>query len=267
MLRSFVKIVAVLASLLIAIDFASAANSPQSYAAAQQNYLLQLDLKQKLMLQMFLISAGYLNSVPDKDFNPNTFAALQRFQSDNGLPASGILDNATLKQLINAVTPMLVLWGFRKVTHPSRPVAIWVPLGLGLASKRTDNGLQFEDAQKSLLINFVTFKDVSALLIYNLLLETIAKDGSRIISKEIKENGFVISSKTSDGANRYLRYMQDGPNVTGFTLSWNYSRGDFHGERIALLISASLLSSLAGVPFIDPPLSGSSDTSDKPGDK
>jgi S1-C subfamily serine protease len=63
----------------------------------------------------------------------------------------------------------------------------------------------------------------------------------------------VVSSSLPNGVDKYVRYHQDGANVTGFTLFWNNANGNVSGERIAILMSASLWSQMTGAAFIDPP--------------
>ena len=55
-----------------------------------------------LALQQFLKSAGYMKATPDGDYGGRTKAAVSAFQKANGLVATGIADEATIK-LINSL--------------------------------------------------------------------------------------------------------------------------------------------------------------------
>ena len=69
----------------------------------------------------------------------------------------------------------------------------------------------------------------------------------------LKGDWFVISATSPAGIDSYARYHQDGTNVTGFTLDWDNSKGDVHGDRMASIMSASLWADFTGAPFVDPP--------------
>ncbi len=79
------------------------------------------------------------------------------------------------------------------------------------------------------------------------------QEGGKIHYRVIRDGWFVISATTPDGIDHYMRYHQDGTHVTGFTLSWNNNNGNVAGERIAVLMSASLWSNMTGAAFVDPP--------------
>jgi S1-C subfamily serine protease len=54
------------------------------------------------------------------------------------------------------------------------------------------------------------------------------------------------------GQDWYVRYHQDGASTTGFTLAWNNANGNIHGERIAVLMSASLWADRTGASMLTP---------------
>lgn len=56
---------------------------------------------QVVILQMFLISKGYLVGIADGTFGPKTLAAVKKFQTANSLPPVGIVGPRT-RALINA---------------------------------------------------------------------------------------------------------------------------------------------------------------------
>jgi S1-C subfamily serine protease len=141
--------------------------------------------------------------------------------------------------------------GFQKVNHPYRDHSIWIPFGLGLTVARNEFGLHYTDRQNRLMIDFTTVKDLSIALNFDTLVKLVTQN-SLIHYKVLKGNWFVISSTSTDGIDSYMRYHQDGANVTGFSLYWNNAHGDVHGDRIAVVMSASLWSEMTGAAFIEP---------------
>ncbi len=243
---------------LVTSSFVSTASgSPRELAAygiAERSFETTFPPNQRVFLQEVLITAGYLNAVPNEDFNSRVFLAIQRLQGENGLLPTGVLDKATLTRLFSIATPMFEMWGFQKIVHPQRGIALWAPQGLqGLMRTTNEFGLHYFDNQGRLVLDFTTVPNVSLAANYAALVNANLKEGALIHYKVIKDGWYVISSSTPDGGDHYLRYHQDGQNVTGFSLSWFNDKGNISGERIAVLMSASLWSSMTGAPFVDLP--------------
>ena len=56
-------------------------------------------------LQQFLIASGYdLGGLPNGDFGPMTQAALKKFQTDQNISATGILDSEAFTAIMNVCT-------------------------------------------------------------------------------------------------------------------------------------------------------------------
>lgn len=233
----------------------SAQPRPPGYLEAETYFNSGATVEQRLRFQVMLVAAGYWKAVPNENFNLRLFKAIQRFQSENGLTADGMPGKAELDRLDQVAAKMLEIWGFRKVKHPQRRVSIWVPFGLGLKATRNEHGLGYSDPQRRLRIDFTTVPNMDLERNFGALVNAHISDGATIHYKVIKDGWFVISATGRDGVDRYLRYHQDGANVSGFTLFWNNANGNVSGERIAVLMSASLWSDMTGAAFIDPPTS------------
>jgi len=235
------------------ISTAYSAPSLQGYDFAERTFQSTFPADQRLLIQELLIVAGYVNSVPNEDFGPRIFTAIQNLQREAGLQADGVVNKATLDRLFNIATPMLDLWGFRRVVHPSRGISLWVPADLrGMNAFSKDYGLHYEDDLHRIKLDFTTVPNAFLSANYEALTNIGLRNGADIHYRVIKDGWFVISSTTTDGGDHYMRYHQDGSNVTGFTLSWYNNNGNINAERIAILMSASLRSSMTGVPFIGP---------------
>ncbi len=235
------------------VSSAVAQTRPPGYVEAESDFQSTLSVQNRLLFQVLMAAAGYWNAVPNENFNQRLFRAIQRFQSENGFAPTGIVDSTQFDQLVAISKPMLDLWGFRKVRHPSRRATIWIPLGLGLHATRENSGLSYVDPLRRVRINFSTFPHVGTAKYYSGILNLMAQQGTSVHYRVMKDGWFVVSATTSDGTDLYLRYHQDGTHVTGFTLSWNNANGNVAGERIAVLMSASLWSDMTGATFIDPP--------------
>lgn len=226
---------------------------PAGYTEAQQAFEGIYTEQERVTLQIFLTSAGYWDAVPNEHFNKRLFNAIQRFQSDNGFAPNGILDGRALDRLTEIAVPMLKLWGFKKVYHPTRNQWIWIPLGLDLTASRTNMGLEYSDSRKRIFIYYLTAANADIASNFRGLLASLVQDGDTIHYKYLASTWYVISVSTPGGIDQYLRYHQDGGNVTGFSVSWNNANGDIGGDRIATLMSGSLWSATTGAPFIEPP--------------
>lgn len=246
-----------LSMILSAVASPAAAQArPPGYFEAEQAYQTVLGAQQRVFLQVLLTGAGYWNAVPNENFNGRLFKAIQSFQSENGFAANGIFSTQQLDRLFALAMSKYELWGFSKVQHPFRRVSLWVPLGLGLQPNRNEFGIRYNDPQGRLSVDFTTVPNVPITANYAAMLANIAKENGQVHFRVIKDGWYVVSASTPDGLDHYLRYHQDGTNVTGFTLSWRNASREISGERIAVLMSGSLWSHMTGAMFVDPPRSG-----------
>jgi S1-C subfamily serine protease len=223
------------------------------YVEAETAFESTFNIEQRLIFQVLMTAAGYWNAVPNENFSQRLFRAVQRFQSENGFAPDGIGDKAQLDRLFAVAGPMLDLWGFRKVSHPSRRVVVWIPFGLALRAVRNEFGLSYTDPKNRVRIDFTTVPNIGIARNYAAILDMLTQERAKVHYKVMKDGWYVVSATTPDSIDHYLRYHQDGTHVTGFTLSWNNANGNVSGERIAILMSASLWSSMTGASFIDPP--------------
>jgi serine protease Do len=223
------------------------------YELAENAFQSTFNVDQRIFIQMSLIAAGYLNAVPNENFNHRVFDAIERFQSENGLSVNGFLDKAGADRLLNIALPMFDLWGFRTISHPARGTPLWVPLGLGLVAVRNEYGLHYEDPQHRLVLDFMTLPNADVARSFAAFVDASNKASATIHYKVFKDTWFVISSSSPGEIDSYLRYHQDGSNVTGFSLTWNNANGNVSAERIAILMSASLWSTMTGARLIPPP--------------
>ena len=215
-------------------------------------------VESRITLQILLTAAGYWNAVPNETFGKRLFAALQRFQSENGFPPTGVLDEAQVEKLARDGANWLATWGFRPVRHPTRNISIWVPFGLGVQAERNEQGVTYKDPSGRITLHFTSVPNVGIADNYRAVVNLVSSGRAQVHYNIIKDGWYVISATAQDGTDYYMRYHQDRANVTGFTLSWKNANGNVHGERIAILVSGSLWSAMTGAAFADPLMPASS---------
>lgn len=241
--------------LATALSTASAAAAPKApaYYPAEDFFNSVYGLRERVIAQTLLIGAGYQNAVPTERFSVHTFNALRDFQIANGLTPSGSLDKTTSDRLLAVARPMFNLWDFKEIAHPTRGRAIWIPQGMGLRSYPNRNGLTYRDERGRVRISYNYFQGITAQFVYADTLDKMKRDGTFVHYSVIKDGWFVISATTATGEDEYLRYHQDGDGILGFVAFWNNANGNVSGERVAVLMSASLGSVMNGRPFVEPP--------------
>lgn len=211
-----------------------------------------LQIDQRLRLQVLLTATGQQVAVPNVEFSKRLFETVVRYQSQNGLPVTGVIDDAQSAGLLREATPLLRAWGFREAFHPTRGRRIWVPFGVGLGAENTDGGILWKDPDRRVVLSYVAVPDTLEVG-YRSALERFARDGTRVTYKVIRPDFFAISASGGDGMDWYIRFHRDGAGTLGFFLIWKSAEPNLHMERAAVLISSSLAASVNGTPFAPPP--------------
>ena len=243
----------VLLALALSASPVIAAPKPPAYYPAEEFFNSRYDLRERVIAQTMLIGAGYQNIVPTERFTLHAFNATRDFQIANGLTPSGSMDATTSNRLLAVARPMFNLWDFRQIGHPSRGRPIWIPQGMGLRQYPNKNGLTYRDANDRFQVSYNYFPGTTPEAVYSGLLEKMRTNGTFVHYSVIKDGWFVISATTGEGDDEYVRYHVDGSGILGFAAFWNNAKGVVNGERIAVLMSASLGSVMNGRPFVEPP--------------
>lgn len=239
------------AALIIAVTGNAATKQP-GYDEANSAFR-QLAPDHRILLQILMTGAGYYNGVPIGDFSERLLNGIRQFQTENGFPATGVLEAKQIERVFKIAAQKYDQWGFEKIRHPTRPIAIWIPVGLGLVANRNSSGIRWTDPGKRLIVDFTTVPNLEIDRNYYALVSQMASERVTFHYKVRKQDWFVISFTDAEGLDGYMRYHQDGTNVTGFTLTWNNRNGDVNAERIAVLMSGSLWAYMKGYPFPNPP--------------
>ncbi len=246
------RAVIALVSALIAVPAIGATKTP-IYYSAESYFNDKYSLRERVVAQVMLIAAGHQNIVPTESLQLKTFEGTRDFQAVNGLQATGLLDRPTLNRLFESTRPLFDLWDFQEVGHPARGRPIWIPQGMGVQRIITKNGVMFKEPNDRFQVSYNFYSGQSSSQMYEWLLGNMQRSGTRVHYSAIKDGWFVISATTLQGFDEYLRYHDDGTGTLGFTAIWNNEKGVVSGERIAVLMSASLGSVMNGRPFVEPP--------------
>ena len=232
---------------------ASAQYAPPGYAEADSAFT-QLDIEQRIRLQILLTAAGYWPAVPNADFSVRLFNAICKFEVDNGFVPLGVINNEQMNRLTSVGGNFLNRMDFVAIKHPD-PLAnnqIWVPRGLPITQQVTPTGLKFTNRSYGFILTYDFFPDFDLHASYELLLHKLERNSIKIYYSKLYRNQFFALSYSDGITDAYVRYHQMGRSGVGFTLYWSHDAADTHIERIATLISGSLWSSASGAPFIGP---------------
>ena len=221
---------------------------PPGFTEAEATFNTTGSPDSRVFFHVLMTGAGYWNAVPNEGFSQRMFGAVQKLQNENGLRPTGAVDKVVIDKLIELAAPQFAQWQFRKVKHPTRPVSVWVPFGLGLSAERSGNGLTFSEPRKRVLLKFLSMPNTNIAQNFAIFIAGLQSEGVQIHYKVQRADWFAASFSLN-GIDAYARYHQDGDSVTGFTLHWNNANGDVHGERIAVLMSGGLWSDMTGARF------------------
>lgn len=209
-----------------------------------------LDDNTKATFQIMMTAAGYWAQVPRPDYSLRLFEDTQRFQSDLGDPATGILSKSEIDKLFSLAVPNLRYWGFVQMAHPTRGHPIWVPMGIGGKIVPDRNGVRFDG--NGVEIKYLYLPNARLEVVYDYMVSKLSGEGQNI-SYRVMRSGFFAISSEKDGASEYLRYHRDGAGLLGFTMFWRNNDAPLYGGRVVALVSGSLSNQMLGTPMIPAP--------------
>jgi serine protease Do len=213
---------------------------PAAYLQAEQAYQRFSD-RDRILLQLLLISAGFSVAVPNIDFNTRTFDAVRAFQQNAGVEADGALTPQQVTMLRGAAAQPIRQWQFREVQHPTTQRTIWVPAGLGLTSANIQNGVQFTNRDRTLTISFLHFPKTDFGAAPQVLSRAVTQNGGTVSFETRRPDFFVIGSEPSQGRSGYMRFHREAKGgMSGFMMQWATTATELRGDRIATIISASI---------------------------
>ena len=238
---------------LLLCSSARAQEAPEHFREAEAFFNNKLTLTNRLVFQNAMIAAGYLNAVPTDRFSLRLFRGIERFQRENTLPVTGVLEMTSADGVLASAATMFRLWRLQRLSHPTRRHSILLPTGMGLELQPNEFGIAYAAPDGKLRVRYNHFPNTSAAENYAELTAKYQRTNVRVNFRTFKDGWFVISTTSPGGVDGYLRYHTDGDGITGFALFWDNQKGNVAGERVATLMSASLWAQMTGAPFVDPP--------------
>jgi len=127
-----------------------------------------------------------------------------------------------------------------------------VPLGMGLLQQDIPTGLKYYDPANRLFLTYDYFPRFSVHRSFEALIGDLTAKGYKVEYSKVYHDEFFVLSVGSDRLDGYVRYHQLREGGLGFSLFWSHNAVEIHGERIATLMSGSLLSTMSGAPFVEP---------------
>ncbi|MHB2165653.1 trypsin-like peptidase domain-containing protein [Alsobacter sp. R-9] len=219
---------------------------PAPSSAAAVTAFRALDVAQRHEIRMLLIAAGYGPAVSTDTDPRRLHAALQRFQQEQGFPATGQFDGAQILRLHALADPLLRLWRLQPVRHPGTQATLWVPAGLGLSTKASGSGLQFDNPpHQTLRIYFHHLPGAALARTMKDVVDRRQENGFAIDDRSTGEDFFAVTA-SKPGVETVIRYHATPDGLVGFSVFWNSGHTALEARRLVTLMSDLFRASRAG---------------------
>ena len=197
-----------------------------------------LDRDDRAQVQTALQWFGYYTLGIDAAFGPGTRRAMEAWQADQGVDATGVLTTRQRAMLLEAYQSELAALGMRTVRDEFAGISIDLPLAMvqfdaheapfARFTERDDSGVQ---------VLLISQSGTQATLfgLYEIMqtLEIVPMEGRR----ERQQNSFVLTGQNADLRSHTIAQFRNGA-VKGFTLVWPPER-DAQMERVLPMMEAS----------------------------
>jgi hypothetical protein len=223
-----------LASERIGLDRDGGSPSRPNFREARDTYEA-LPEGERTIASLALIAMGDLNTPMWLEFNGKHYDGIARFQSDQGLPATGILTPATLTRLKDLGVEVLKSWGLKLIDHPTAESQLIVPMGFGMVSAPSSHGLIFDNPDHSMSVDHAYYPGSTLAEMFENL--TLPKTGTHIGYKALQPFLFDVGGET-ENTRFFSRYMSlpNGKGIVGFILTWNAGKYP-QGDRVAAFMA------------------------------
>jgi hypothetical protein len=207
-----------------------------SFAVAAASFRA-LEVARRHELQRLMIAAGYWPAVSNDSYSRRLHGAILRFQQEQGYPPTGQVDAAQWERLHALADPLLRLWRLQPVRHPASEATLWVPAGLGLSTKVTGGGLQFDNPPHQTLR--IYFHHLRGATLARTMKDVVARrdeHGLAIDYKVLRDDFFAVKA-SKPGVENYIRYHVTPDGLVGFSVFWNSEHRDMEAGRLVTLMS------------------------------
>ncbi len=195
----------------------------------------------RVALHLMLMATGDFNAMVSDGFGGRLYDAIASFQQSQGLDPTGIADQDTMARLNAKGGFILRSWGMHFVDHPLANASLFVPGTFGLISAKTPRGLAFENASRSMSVDFSFFAQTEASMgdIFTRLSTPLA---NRRIDMAVIRDGFFAVAGGGQSYGTYSRYIPIPGGTVGFTATWNTVLLP-NANRVAVVMANGLLPS------------------------
>jgi S1-C subfamily serine protease len=208
------------------------------YVGAESEFR-SLNRDDQVAIGLGLIATGDFDGLLDYGFTKRLYKAIVAFQSREGFPATGVLQQEAFGRLKDRWYGFGREMGLENVTHPDSGAQLMVPKRLFDISRRTPRGFAFERADEAMALSFVAYP--ASQKTFAQLYETMAlPTAQRRVTYKTLKNAFFVSTGLYHGKKYYTWMNAVDGGSTGFTISWSEQFGET-GNRIAMLLANTFL--------------------------
>lgn len=192
-----------------------------AFQAAEKAFLA-LNINERKAIQNDLIWAAKFAGSPTGDFGPLTFAAIRRFETENKLPANGILTAAARERLRAQADIQRKATGFALQTDPKSGMKIGLPALL--RAKTAPNNLgasRWQDKDEKATVDLSVYKREDELpQLFERGIDPKVK-GRKITYKLLRPDFFVITGETEGG--KFYRRVEKSEkgDIRGFSIGYD----------------------------------------------
>jgi serine protease Do len=206
------------------------------FGAAERGFQ-QLTENNRTELVRLLIATGDFNGVYRGQFSRRLAEAIERFQSREGFPPTGLLPVNQLTTLRAKGNAFLDPLGLQEFSLPTFHAKLGVPRLIFDTEVQDATGYAFERADHSLSLKFEEYlpPESSFEALYKRFSEP--KPSRTVRYKTLPPDYFVVSGEYR-GRNFYTWINRTPPGSSGFTVAWKKKRNAL-ADRVAILLANS----------------------------
>lgn len=235
------RVLVVVCVLFACMRPSTAQTTPDARYAEASTAFMSFGLETRLYIQMLLSATGHWVAVPNSTFNHRIYDAITAFQVDMGQPPTGILTLGQARRLTDLARPVLARWRLAAAAIPGTNVSVWIPAGLDLTTRNTQTGLKFENELQTFTL-YLNYYPGESIDLHKKAIEALLRRYNIQIEYTAVKPNFVVVSGLKGSMGMYMRYHKVRRGTVGFTMVYDKTDPTVMGDRLRILMSASLWS-------------------------